>query len=105
MKRKRFPKPPMSKKRRTRTEPDLLQKPKYIQSVLFELSDEWKGMPDFSQEDLTPRYSIVVHFSTLEDVEKFATLIGQTVTPYTRSIWYPAAEIGHYMDKLYVSDP
>lgn len=62
---------------------------------------EWVGMPEFVQEDLTPRYSVIVHFESDEDMAAFAKLVEQTVTPNTRSLWYPEAEIGHMMDKRY----
>jgi hypothetical protein len=62
---------------------------------------EWRGMPEFIQEDLTPRYSVIVHFESDEDLSAFSKLVAQTVTPNTRSLWYPEAEIGHMMDKRY----
>ena len=36
-----------------------------------------------------PYQSIYVHFETLEDLRKFAELIGQPVTTQTRAICYP----------------
>jgi hypothetical protein len=65
--------------------------------------DAWKGMPEFRQDDLSPKYSIIVHFDGPENREKFSALIGQKLTDDTRSIWYPRAEIGHYADKRYVN--
>lgn len=62
---------------------------------------EWKGMPEFDQEDKTGAKQLIVHFKTTEDVESFARLVGQTVTEKTRSIWFPKAEIERYMDKRY----
>ena len=64
----------------------------------------WKGMPEFEQQDLTPVRTIYVHFEQHEDVQKFAELIGQHITPHTRSIWYPEAEIGHFAGKAYVDE-
>lgn len=63
---------------------------------------EWKGMPEFVQKDLRPYKTICVHFENLEDIKAFAKLVEQTVTLDTKSIWYPEAEVGHYMDKRYV---
>ena len=65
---------------------------------------EWKGMPEFVQEDLTPWKSIYVHFACPEDMEKFSELVGQglktqQITKYTQGIWYPKAAIGHFADK------
>lgn len=62
---------------------------------------EWRGMPEFVQDDLTPRYSVTVHFESDEDLAAFARLVSQTVTPNTRSLWYPEAEIAHMVDKRY----
>lgn len=67
----------------------------------FDPSEEWVGMPEFEQEDLTGVQSIHVHFATRADVEAFAELIGQKLTDKTRSIWYPEAEIERYADKRY----
>jgi len=65
---------------------------------------EWRGMPEFVQEDLTPRYSVIVHFESDEDMERFSRLVEQTLTPNTRSIWYPEAEIGHMVDKRHAPE-
>jgi len=68
----------------------------------------WAGMPEFDQRDLAPRHSIQVDFATRADVDAFAKLVGQTITPEarrTRSIWFPEAEIGHFADKRYVATP
>ena len=62
---------------------------------------EWQDMPEFIQDDLTPVKSILVHFETLDDMEKFSQVIGQKVFSTTRSIWFPEAEIGMYQNKRY----
>lgn len=64
--------------------------------------DEWQGMPEFIQEDLEPFKTLYVHFECWEDVAAFSRLIGQRITPETRSLWYPEAEIGRYADKRYI---
>lgn len=66
--------------------------------------DEWKGMPEFTQEDKTGVRSVIVHFKTLDDKTAFMKTIGQTLTDKTRSIWFPEAEIERLMDKRYVSE-
>lgn len=58
----------------------------------FDPNEEWQGMPEFNQEDLTAVQSIHVHFASRADVDAFAELIGQKLTDRTRSIWYPEAE-------------
>ena len=44
----------------------------------------WKDMPEFSQEDLTPVQSIIVHFYTKEDAQDFAELVGSRITSKTK---------------------
>lgn len=80
------------------------------QATLFGSDDEfhvawaeWKGMPEFSQDDLTPVRQILVNFASEADVRAFSDLVGQRFTPKTRSIWYPEAEIGHFADKRYAA--
>lgn len=65
---------------------------------------EWAGMPEFTQDDQTSWKQVIVHFNTPEDLEAFAKLVGQTLTPKTRSIWFPEAEIGRLVTKRYVNE-
>lgn len=69
-------------------------------------SDDWKihwqGMPEFIVDDLTPFQTIKVHFQKQDDVNKFAELVGQKITPQTRFIWYPEAKKNFYAGKQYV---
>lgn len=65
---------------------------------------EWKGMPEFRQEDQTPWASIPVHFKSREDRNRFAAIVGQKITDDTRSIWFPKAEIRRYADKKYTAE-
>jgi hypothetical protein len=65
---------------------------------------EWKGMPEFIQNDLEPFKTINVHFENKKDVEAFAKLVGQTITMNTRAIWYPPTEILSKLDRRYVSE-
>lgn len=79
------------------------------QPRLFDEPSEWErhwvGMPEFIQENLTSSQQIIVHFENYDDVRAFAELVGQRLTPLTKSIWYPAAEIEHLHDKRYVDEP
>ena len=59
--------------------------------------EHWKQMPEFVQKDLEPWKSINVHFECREDMEAFAKLVGQQVNLTTKFIWYPKAEISHYV--------
>jgi hypothetical protein len=78
------------------------------QTMLFDMAPDWKekwaGMPEFDQKDLTPWQSIYVHFRDRKDQKAFSKLIGQTVTDKTRALWYPKAEIGHFVDRHYKTE-
>ena len=50
---------------------------------------EWVDMPEFIQEKKEPFSKIVIRFETEEDLKEFAELIGQKLTPKTKSIWHP----------------
>mgnify|MGYP003149011911 FL=1 len=65
---------------------------------------EWKDMPEFKMEDLSPEQSIIVHFETLEDRNNFSKLLGQTITTETKSIYYPKLQITRYVDKKYIDE-
>jgi len=54
--------------------------------------DEWQGMPEFVQEDLSPHRVIYVRFRNDEDVAKFEELMGQKITEKQKTIWFPYAE-------------
>jgi len=68
--------------------------------------DEWKGMPEFKQEDsFGAILSIKVHFATEEDIENFAALIDQTVTTSTKFLWYPKQERMKLKELGYINEP
>lgn len=50
---------------------------------------EWEGMPEFVLQNLEPVKSVTVHFARMEDYSEFARLVGQSMTPATKSIWFP----------------
>ena len=56
------------------------------------VDEEWKGMPEFEQENLNPKKQIIVSFATDADRESFSKLIGQKLTEKTKSIWFPKQE-------------
>lgn len=70
----------------------------------FDAAAEWKGMPEFENEDVTGYQPVHVHFKCKEDRDAFAALIGQKFTDKTRSIWYPEMEIGRARDKVYADE-
>jgi len=63
------------------------------QPELFDMEeDEWQGMPEFVQEDLSPHRVIYVRFRNSEDIAKFEELMGQRITEKQKTIWFPYAE-------------
>ena len=67
----------------------------------FDPMQEWKGMPEFNQEDKTAYQSVVIHFKDQDALDNFAELIEQLITPKTRFMWFPKIEIETYADKRY----
>lgn len=53
--------------------------------------DEWQGMPDFIDNEL-PERKVVVSFKNTDDFIKFFSIIGQSCTNKTKSIWFPEKE-------------
>lgn len=70
-------------------------------SEKFDPNVEWKGMPEYNSEDKAGRI-IAVHFPTDEDVQKFAKMIGQKITPKTRYVWFPPQPSGASPNLKYV---
>lgn len=54
--------------------------------------EEWKDMPEFVMEDLTPYRVVNVRFRCQEDVDEFERLMAQRITPKQKTIWFPYAE-------------
>jgi hypothetical protein len=81
-------------------------KPNKEQDVLFgeqeSWREEWQGMPEFEQKNLLPEYSVRVNFASYEDLQKFASMVGQTISIKTQSVWYPKQERENLADKKYV---
>lgn len=55
-------------------------------------NEEWQGMPEFVQDDLSPHRVIYVRFRNHEDVAKFEELMNQKITEKQKTIWFPYAE-------------
>ena len=77
------------------------------QPSLFEIPKDWeqhwKGMPSFHQDNLTPQQTVMVHFKTVEDRRAFAALVQQSITPDTKSIWYPKPSLHAFAGKSYTT--
>lgn len=67
-------------------------------------TDEWKGMPEFTQNDATAKRTILVHFDDLEQVRNFSALVDDTITDKTKFIWFPRKERADMSNVVYSSD-
>lgn len=66
---------------------------------------EWEGMPEFIQGKQKPYSQIIMRFENKEDLEKFATLIGQKLTNRTKSIWFPFKSHWGNNKNIWVDEP
>ena len=66
--------------------------------------EEWKGMPEFEQEDKSGFRKIIVHFNDQTSVDKFSALVGQKLTDKTKYIWFPEAIIDNVKDLRFESE-
>lgn len=51
--------------------------------------EHWKGMPEFIQEKQTPYAAIIVRVASDEDLQALSLVLGQKLTPKTKSAWFP----------------
>jgi hypothetical protein len=58
----------------------------------FNWEEEWQGMPEFRMGNTEPAQKIIVNFASQGDVERFAALIEQNLTPRTNTLWFPKPE-------------
>lgn len=70
----------------------------------FDWKEEWQDMPEFIQEKQEPFSKIIVRFATEEDLNEFSEMIGQKLTPKTKSIWHPKLVRGINSNKRYISE-
>jgi len=71
----------------------------------FDWRKEWQGMPEFFQEDLTPYRVLNLRFRNEEDVQEFAKLVEQVITPKQKALWFPFAEFRRASHLRYVDEP
>ncbi len=69
-----------------------------------DFAEHWREMPEFVQEDLLSKRRIVVHFRNGEDVEAFAQLLEQRITPKQKSLWFPYLEKTSTKNLIYVDE-
>ena len=71
----------------------------------FDWRKEWQGMPEFFQENLMPFRVINLRFRSEEDVQEFARLVEQVITPKQKALWFPFAEFRRASHLRYVDEP
>lgn len=87
-----------------------MAKKKQIVSDIFEFDDadeyetEWRGMPEFNQPDNGAFRQIIISFDDQAGVDAFARAIGQTLTPKTKSVWYPPRPTNKVFDLFYFDE-
>lgn len=66
---------------------------------------EWKNMPEFTHDDLEPKFQVLVSFACAADLAEFSKVIGQSIPPseqrQTKSVWFPEADQVSYVTKRY----
>lgn len=50
---------------------------------------EWNGMPEFEQRKQEAYATLIVRFRNEEDLQEFASRIGQKLKANSQSTWYP----------------
>ena len=64
-----------------------------MEEELFDLPKEWEkhwvNMPEFIQEKQKEFAKIIFRFENEKDLNEFSSIIGQKLTPKTKSSWYP----------------
>ena len=76
------------------------------QAFLFEELDdswekEWVSMPECVNENLLPKYQIIINFECSADIKEFSELISQNLYETTKSVWYPKADLAIVRDRRY----
>ena len=64
--------------------------------------EELVVMPEFVQKKQEPFSKIIFRFETEEDLNAFAELIGQKLTPKTKSAWFPYRSHWHGKKRRWV---
>lgn len=81
---------------------------KKSQLKMFEDTEEWKehwqDMPEFSNDDLMPYNSVIVHFATQKDMLDFMETINQRFTKSSKFIWFPEKTRNNFKEIRYLVD-
>lgn len=78
------------------TPPELLRSERKQKRALFDIPeyseywrDYWWDMPSFEMKDVSPSYTLSVHFMTYQDMLDFSELTGIPVGRKTDAAWFP----------------
>lgn len=70
-------------------------------NIVNDATEEWIDMPEYTQDDLMPKRTLLVHFENEADIQSFSKLVQQKITDKTKWIWYPEQEEFTVADKQY----
>lgn len=65
------------------------------ESAFARSEDEWKGMPEFQQDDKLAWRSLKINFAKQEDLDEFVRRLEIKVTDRTAFLWYPQVAAEH----------
>ena len=71
-------------------------------SSVDNINNEYIGMPEYINNDLSAKRRIIVSFKNDADVDKFAQAIKCAISPKTKSIWFPLVPNERVSHKSYV---
>lgn len=71
-----------------------------------DISEEWKGMPEFVQEKQKPFRTMKINFRNQEDFQEFCRLLGydEDLKESVKSQWFPKIERGADSNMRYVDE-
>lgn len=70
-----------------------------------EWEKNWKGMPDFDQDNNPAFKKLIMTFATEDDYKNFCKLIDQPLTNKTKSAWFPKQErVPNFMQRWIEED-
>jgi len=72
--------------------------------VPTEHEKEWQGMPEFVQENQLAYQQIIVNFKNDDDVQKFAKLIGRSLSTKSNIIWFPDVPRKNLLNRKCIDD-
>lgn len=66
--------------------------------------EKYNNMPEYISSDMSGYHKIIVHFNNKLSLDKFLSLINQSITEDTKYIWYPKQKLISRLDYIYDSD-